>query len=191
MSILRKMFKDKDKKTLINVITALVIGILLIIMSNTIFKHTNDNTKKDLQNIQQDNPEKVESNEESYEIKLEKRLESALSTVEGVGNVKVMITLKNGREIIVAEDSSIDKSDTVEEDKSGGKRTINSLKKDDKAVLKSGNEPIILKELQPKIEGVIIIAEGGNSVEIKNSLIKATQALLNVEAHKIEVLKMK
>ena len=66
-----------------------------------------------------------------------------------------------------------------------------TLKKKKKKVLLESNKPLVLKEIQPKVQGVLVIARGGGSVEIKQSIIKAVQALLNVETHKIEVLKMK
>ena len=32
----------------------------------------------------------------------------------------------------------------------------------------SNNNPVILKEIYPKVKGVIIVAQGGDNVEIKN-----------------------
>ena len=45
--------------------------------------------------------------------------------------------------------------------------------------------------MEPEIEGVIIVAEGGGDIIVKNSLISAANAALGVPTHKIEVLKMK
>lgn len=54
-----------------------------------------------------------------------------------------------------------------------------------------GKNPLALKEIEPKIEGIIIIAQGGDNIFIKNELIKSAQTILNVDAHKIHVMKMK
>lgn len=191
MNKILKLFKDKDKKTIYNIVAALVIGIILIIMSNTLFKAPVNKNSKNIKSTQSTVDKQFFSEISDFESKLEKKLEECLSMVEGVGKVKVMITLKNNKEIVVASDSSTDQSRTIEEDKGGGKREINSNKSEDKTVILGGSEPLVLKEMQPKIEGVIIIAEGGNNIEVKNSLIKATEAVLSVEPHKIEVLKMK
>lgn len=185
----KKLFKSRDKKLVTNLMTVMVAGVLLIIMGNTLFKSTPKNNKDIVQK-----PETVVKNninENKYEYELEKRLESCLSLVDGVGKVKVIITLKNGREIVVAEDSLSDQSETIEEDKTGGKRQIKNSKNEDKPVIINNGEPLILKEVEPKIEGIVIVAEGGNKPEVKDSIVKASQALLGVEAHKIEVLKMK
>ena len=56
---------------------------------------------------------------------------------------------------------------------------------------KGVQEPLVLKETAPKVEGVLILCEGGDNITIKEAISKACQALFNVPAHKIEVLKMK
>ena len=59
-------------------------------------------------------------------------------------------------------------------------------------VVYDGNKmPVILKEYMPKVEGVIIVAQGGNIESVKKQLISGTVALLGIDSHKIEVLKMK
>ncbi|MFR1159532.1 MAG: hypothetical protein ACLSD7_11495 [Coprococcus phoceensis] len=55
----------------------------------------------------------------------------------------------------------------------------------------SGGEqtPYVTKEVNPKVEGVVVIAEGGgNAVVIKN-ITEAIQALFDVDTHKIKVMK--
>ena len=51
--------------------------------------------------------------------------------------------------------------------------------------------PLVLSEASPKVEGVVIVAEGGGNPAVCASLNRAAQALLDVPAHKIAVLKMK
>ena len=50
--------------------------------------------------------------------------------------------------------------------------------------------PYIVKELEPEIAGVLVIAEGGNNEVIKSDVIAAVQVLFDVPAHKIKVMKM-
>lgn len=188
MDILRELFKNKEKKTIYNLILAFCIGILLIVLSNTVLKPAPAGVKKAEDNEYK--PEAVITTYDGYEEKLEKKLEAAIGKVEGVGAVKVMITLSYGREIVVAQDVVLDQSTTKEEDGDGGKREINSIKKEDKAIILNNDSPLVIKEIRPKIEGIIIVAEGGGNPEIKQSLIKVAKALFNVEAHKIEILKM-
>ncbi|MFI3231424.1 MAG: hypothetical protein R3Y29_07755 [bacterium] len=127
----------------------------------------------------------------SYEQSLEARLKLTLSKVEGVGDVEVMISTENGKEIVTKSDITKENSITSENALTGDARNIQSGKYQDSTVKINGDEPLILKEISPKIEGVLIVAQGGDNIEIKNSLINATNALLGVEIHKIQVLKMR
>ncbi len=42
----------------------------------------------------------------------------------------------------------------------------------------------------PEVEGVLIIAQGGDDAKIKNEITEAAKVLFGVEAHKIKVMKM-
>lgn len=131
------------------------------------------------------------SYDSSYEQSLEARLKSTLSKVEGVGEVEVMISTENGKEIVTKSDTTQENAVTSENALTGDTRNIQSGKYQDTTVKINDDEPLILKEISPKIEGVLIVAQGGDNIEIKNSLINATNALLGVDVHKIQVLKMR
>jgi len=42
----------------------------------------------------------------------------------------------------------------------------------------------------PKIEGAIILAEGGGDVTIKTNIIQAVSAVTGLATHKVQVFKM-
>ena len=65
--------------------------------------------------------ETTTENRGSYERYLEQKTEEALQCVEGVGNVKVMITLKSSEENVVEKDQQSDGQSVEEEDSQGGK----------------------------------------------------------------------
>jgi len=105
-----------------------------------------------------------------------------------------MITLAHGKEITIAGDTISDISSNRELDGAGGSRETLNERTDNKTVIISdsaGQRPLILKETEPKIEGVIIVAEGGDNVYLKDAFIKAAQSVLGVEPHKIQVFKMR
>lgn len=183
MNFFRKIFQDK--KNYYNLLIILFTGILLLYFSKSF------NTSKKQNNKQIENTSEITIVDNSYEANLEKRLEQTLSKIEGVGQTDVLITLENGKEIITKDDTYKENSATTEQATNGDKREILSNKEEKTTIKISGDEPLILKEISPKISGVLIVAEGGGNIEIKNNLINATKALLGVEIHKIEVLKMK
>ena len=50
--------------------------------------------------------------------------------------------------------------------------------------------PYVIKTLEPIVEGVIVVMEGGGNPTVAAEVTEAVQALFHVEAHKIKVLKM-
>ncbi len=193
MEWLRKFFKGDSNNVKANLVVVIVIGVILLILTSNAFRKN----KKDLtmNNNTVSSVSELKENGSTYEAILESRLKKALSKVEGVGNVDVMLTLSYGKELVLAKDVATEESKTIENDSNGGMREINSKSLNSKNVIISGsgsnNQPLIIKELEPKVEGVIIIASGGDNVYIKESLINATKAILGIDAHKIQVLKMK
>lgn len=130
---------------------------------------------------------------DSYEKRQEERLKEALEKVEGVGEVEVMITLKSSWEKIVEKDRP-SSSQTVEEaDAGGGTRHTQEVSRSETTVYReeSGERtPYVVKELEPEVEGVIVIARGGGNASVKQNILEAVQALFPVEAHKIKIMKM-
>jgi len=132
--------------------------------------------------------------EASYEKKQEKRLKEALQRVEGVGQVEVMITLKVSSEKVVEKDTPSTSQTVEEEDSGGGKRSTRDESWSEATVyreLEDGSRtPYVVKELEPQVEGVIVIAEGGGNPLVRQNILEAVQALFPVEAHKIKIMKM-
>ena len=184
---LMEFLGGNGKKIKTDILTFAAVGAALIFMGG--FMGTGTGKK-----------EKTETKTESTasasgEISLEDRLKSILSKVDGAGRVDVLITVKSGKEIIAATEQIREDTATDETAANGDKRNITSGKEESKYVILENSDgsdrPLILKELEPEIEGVIIVAEGGGDIIVKNGLISAANAALGVPTHKIEVLKMK
>ena len=55
----------------------------------------------------------------------------------------------------------------------------------------NGNQvPYVVKELEPEIAGVLIVAEGGGDPVTVNNITEAVMSLFDIDAHKIKVMKM-
>lgn len=126
------------------------------------------------------------------EKQMEERLEQVLSNIEGVGRVQVMITYKDSGTQIVEKDGGSSSSNTTEEDASGGRRSIMESQREETTVYTTGGdgEPFIARELSPEIEGILVVAEGGDKTSVRQNISNAVLALFPVEAHKIVVVKM-
>lgn len=131
--------------------------------------------------------------EEEYTAQLEERLRETLSKMEGVGQVKVMITLKSSQELVVQKEQPYSRSSTTESDTQGGSRTISQIEMEDQTVYRtsgSDSEPYVIKTLPPEIQGVVVVAEGAGNGTVNRTIVEMVQALFDVEAHKVRVVKM-
>lgn len=131
--------------------------------------------------------------EEEYTAQLEERLRETLSKMEGVGQVKIMITLKSSQELVVQKEQPYSRSSTTESDTQGGSRTISQIEMEDQTVYRtsgSDSEPYVIKTLPPEIQGVVVVAEGAGNGTVNRTIVEMVQALFDVEAHKVRVVKM-
>ncbi|QUH31049.1 stage III sporulation protein AG [Vallitalea guaymasensis] len=182
---------EKDKKRISFLFIMFLTGLLLLLFSKNLIKPSN-NTKVD-NSIIAPNTYKA-SDPQTYEEKLEKRLEKEFANIDGVGKVEVIIMLKTSGEIIINKDTPNSQTQSDEVDSEGGTRQNIQTDSREATVLINNSDgstkPIILKELEPEISGVVIIAEGGDDILVKKNLINAAKVLLDVPMHKIEVMKM-
>ena len=117
---------------------------------------------------------------------IEQRLAAVLAQGVGIGKVEVMITLKSdGRQIVEKDVEQQDITDTETPAGSSSRRETTVLQKNAK-----GDESPFVSEVEaPKIEGVLVLAQGMDAV-MANEITEAAMALFGIEAHKIKVMKM-
>jgi len=122
------------------------------------------------------------------DISLEMRLEEILSQMEGVGETSVSIIFAEGPTREYAVNVSTTAKEIQEKDQSGGVRTTNEKTETGQMVMIDGNaKPVLVKESMPKIQGVLIVAEGVDNPQVKERVFKAVQTLLQVPAHRITI----
>lgn len=127
---------------------------------------------------------------EEYAAYLEGKLKKMLESVQGVGEVEVMITLESSEERIVEKDMTAERSQTEEQDSAGGTRTVSSSNTGYQTVYQEGSQgsPFVVKTITPKVEGVLVVAEGARKGNMTGEITQVVQALFGVEAHKVKVL---
>lgn len=132
---------------------------------------------------------------ENYAVFLENRLERLLAGVDGAGQIKVMVTLKSSEEEIVEKDRPANRVNVTENDAAGGSRSSSEMDSEESTVYiidENGKQiPYVRKTVQPSVEGVVVIASGGDNGAVKKNITEAIQALFGIEAHKIKIIKMK
>ncbi len=169
--------KDMIQKAGVFRIGALVVsGILLIVFSCGDFFPVDTEVEENTEEVSR---EQVSSGElEDYKGSMEKQVTEILEKVEGVGKADVMITLKASREKVMLRDNE---------------RQENSLREE--SVLVEGEEgntePYVVQEVEPEIEGILVVCDGGNDPALQREIIAGISALFPVESHKIKVMKSK
>lgn len=131
--------------------------------------------------------------EEETVKEMEERLETLLRKVKGIGDVKVMITLKSTKERVVLKDSPYTSNNSVEVDGEGGQRTVTDLEQGEETILVDGSGetgPYVVKELMPEVQGVVVIAQGAGDAGLISEIVEAVEVLFGVPAHKVKVMKM-
>ncbi len=128
------------------------------------------------------------------ETAMEQALADTLAQVEGVGAVRVALTLESTNRKIVEKD--IPDSQSSETRRSGDESSeSSSLSREESTVYErdgSGSEiPYVVSEEYPAVRGVLIVAEGGDNPVVVQEIQEAVMALFHVDAHKIKVMKMK
>lgn len=199
-SILEKCIGSKLKKE--NMIIFILFGVLLFIIAIP----TKEN--KSGKSVLTDNKSKIiekendiettattETLEQEYITYLEKKLENTLSFVEGVGKIKVMVTVSNSQKEVVEKDRITNRSSTTETDSEGGTRNVNNTESTESTLYtvdEDGNQvPYVTQVYEPEITGVMVVAQGAGRGNVNSDISEAIQALFGIEAHKIKIAKMK
>lgn len=157
-----------DKRLTIIVITGIA-GVILLTASELIPE------KKD------DVPQENEYSDcTDYEERIEKRLENILSSINGAGKVKVMITLESGDENVYAMEHKQSSSDKN-----------NQSENEYVLIDKNGDDDgLLLKIVEPEIRGAAIVCEGADSAQVRQEIINSVTSVLGITTNRISISKM-
>lgn len=177
--ILKKL--SADKKTMF-IVLAGIIGVLILVASE--FIPEGEKAKEDEEEIQV-SEYNIENHYEYAEM-LEKKLTDLISSIEGAGTTKVMLTLESSSEAVYAQN---DKTDMESNDENSEKIS----KENDYVLIKtdsSKEEALLLKIIQPEVKGVAVVCEGGDSIYVQQKIIETISAVFDINASKIKVTKL-
>ena len=128
-----------------------------------------------------------------YGAYLQKQLETFLSSVEGVGRVKVCLTMQTSKELVPAHNTPYTRKSEEETDENG-KRTLTETQNDAQIILyeqaDGSQSPLIIRQIEPTVRGVVVAAQGAGSQKVQNEIVELLEALFGIEAHKIKIVKL-
>lgn len=173
----------KDPFRVLFPIFLLAAVIFLIMPNNHIAKNEKGAQTSETESERSRNKTELADRQET----LKKQLEEAFSHMKGVGKTEVVIIYADSGETAVLQDEQYTRSLTEEVDASGGNRRVEGEERNTDTVLGEDGNPYIIRETAPKVQGVLILAEGASSAVIKEQLIHAAQALLGIPVTNIHV----
>jgi len=183
-----------------NMIIFVLLGILLLVIAIPLDSGKEKATDKeeereeDYDNAPQVGKQFVDESME-YCLALEERIEDLLESMEGVGKVQAMVTVTSSREMIVEKDEPVSRSTVTESDGSGGSRSTNESSYEYETIFETDSEgnkiPYVVKQIEPEIQGITVVAQGGGNALIQKNISDVLEALFHIDAHKIKVVKMK
>ena len=163
-SILGKWIKKRNKS---DFVVLILLGVMVMIVAMpTGAKQSQKETQT------QEQKEQQLQTEDSYKEQLKELLEH----MDGVGKTRVMLTFSDEGT------DQLDKNVT----KDGNK------KEEITVVYDTGDtrQPYVICRQMPKIEGVVVVAQGGGNAKTVTEISNAVMSLFPVEAHKVVVVKM-
>lgn len=174
--------KFTSKKTIENLVIFLILLIVIFLAINSLTKPVEEvSSYVDVSTI--------ENNKISEET-LEEKLEEILSMIKGAGEVHVMISYVNEIEKIPMTDTKITTTVISEKDSNGGERKTEETSTEESIIYEENSNlknPVIKQNILPEVIGVIVVAEGAYDTVVKENLIKAVEATVDVPSHRIQV----
>lgn len=111
---------------------------------------------------------------------MEEKMTDVLSHIQGVGKVRVMLTLKSGSQLHLAED--ISRSDRENDTKYDSETvTVNRG---------SGNQEVVVTNtIYPTYQGAVIVCQGADLPAVRLAVAEAVAALTGLSTDKISIVK--
>ena len=115
---------------------------------------------------------------------LQEEMEEILSSLDGVGHLKLMLTVDGGSAYELARDEA-------QTQKRGGEDTGERTQKSETVVLGSGAsaEVVVTRSRFPAFIGALVVCEGGERAEVQLRVTQAVAALTGLSSDRITVVK--
>ncbi|WP_052712109.1 hypothetical protein [Domibacillus indicus] len=127
---------------------------------------------------EEEKPEPVAAAETDLKKDYESELTRVLSQIEGVSNVSVIVNLASSERNVYEKNTVSTKGDSE------------TTKDEQMAVVRNGDveSPVMTETRKPDIQGVLIVAEGVERVQVKKRMVEAVTRVLGVPVHRVAVM---
>ncbi len=179
---MKKLFSGMGGDKVKNIIiVAGLVGIALIFFSSFI--------KPSSQN-QQEQEESATITAEEYADQLEKNLTEVISSIQGAGPSKVMVTLESGVQTKYATEEKTNSEASQDKDSNG--ETTRSQQSGDSEITyitvrdaNGAERALEITEIQPTVKGVVVVCSGGEDPVVQQRVIDAVTTALNISSKRV------
>lgn len=113
----------------------------------------------------------------------EARLEQLISAIDGVGKARVMLTLRSGETLSLAQDSSASAGSGGDTRQEQQILTVNRG---------SGRQEVVVTQrLYPTYQGAVVVCQGAGDSRVRLTVIETVSVLTGLSSDKISVVKWK
>ena len=158
-----------------------VIGVFLLIVGDINITQEKNELKAENISLQQ------------HKRQTEEELTALLKEIDGVGDVKVMITLESGEENIYAQQEKTEEDIQKQSKDNSSQETIQTTFENEIVIIsQSGsNTALVEKTVQPVVQGVAVVCSGADDIKVVSDVTNTVSVVLGVSTHKIFVTKMR
>lgn len=169
--------KTRLDKKLVLVLILFAVGVVMLVISEI------PTVKKDVAPPVTTGTGTVSADE--YTAMIEERLSAIISAIDGVGAVRVMVTVESS-----GEDVYLHNYDFGSDEQADG---ANSFEQKDEYVIidnEGSQGGIVVKERLPEIRGVAVVCQGASSEKVRQAVIQTVTALLDIGSSRVSVVEM-
>lgn len=122
----------------------------------------------------------------------EERLTALVSSIEGAGHCRVLVTLENGVEYVYATEQKTNSDRQEDTDDTATRLTQRDDSESSVIVVDTGDgrEGLLVTEIQPTVRGVVIVCEGGDREEVRSRIIEAVTVAMDLSSKRVCVTKL-
>ena len=120
----------------------------------------------------------------AVQAELQEEMEDILGRIQGVGEVRVLLTVDADGQRQLAEDSELSYSGSTAAPEDYSRSTQTVLVDSG-----SGDAPVVTRTVYPTYRGALVVCQGGDRAEVKLAVTEAVAALTGLTADRITVAK--
>ncbi|MEG0978783.1 MAG: hypothetical protein RR911_00920 [Oscillospiraceae bacterium] len=183
------IIRIKSDKKLLVILGIGLLGMVMLLFSE-LFGGENDAPKSKQKQVEYGNQYTYEQN---YKVQVQDDLKKLISSIDGAGRTKVMVTLDSGSKSIYAVDENV-KENSDSENKDSEYSKTSDYSRDTKHIIVNSadknEDGLVIEIIQPQIRGVAIVCEGASSAVVRQNISDTVTAVLNISSTRVCITKM-